>query len=88
MKTGGEIKAELAEIMQAIEDAAGEVSDHTEYFTCEEFAMKYGYKEATIRQMIKRGQISGAVKVYGRWLISENADILVKQYTKKNKYVL
>lgn len=88
MKTGGEIKAELAEIIQSIEDAAGDLIDHTEYYTCEEFAAKYRYKESTIRQMIKRRQITGVVKVSGRWMISENADILVKQYTKKNELVL
>lgn len=88
MKTGGEIKAELSEIMRAIEDAAGDLINDTEYYTCEEFAGKYGYKESSIRQMLKRGQISGAVKVYGRWLISENSDIMVRQYTKKNKLVL
>lgn len=88
MKTGGEIKEELSEIMQAIEDTAGDLVDNTQYYTCKEFAWRYGYKESTIRQMLKRGQISGAVKVYGIWFISENSDIMVRQYTKKNKYVL
>ena len=79
--TGREIKEQVStEIHDLIDD--------TEYYTAAEFAAKYGYKESTIRQMIHRGQISRVVRLYGRWLISENADILVRQYTKKNKYVL
>lgn len=76
------------EIREKLLNEVRKLSDEDEYFTSEEFAMKHGYKEATIRQMLKRGQISSAVKVNGRWYISENADVLVKQYTKRNKYVL
>lgn len=79
--TGKEIKEKLLDDMR-------DLVDEERYFTPEEFAKKYGYKEASIRQMLKRGQISGAVKLYGRWLISENSSIMVRQYTKRNKYVL
>ena len=79
--TGKEIKEKLL-------DDVRDLVDEERYFTSEEFAKRYGYKEASIRQMLKRGQISGAVKLYGRWLISENSSITVRQYTKRNKYVL
>lgn len=81
MKTGREIKDELLEGVQDLVDDA-------EYYTAGEFAAKYGYKEATIRQMIHRGQITRAVKVHGMWMVHEEAEILVSQYTKKNKYIL
>ncbi len=79
--TGREIKDELLRtgIM---------LRDEDEYFTAEEFAGKYGYSPSSIRQMLKRDQIAGAVKVGNRWMISENACILVRQNTKKRKIKL
>lgn len=78
MKTGREMKDERLRIgLQLNDDAA--------YYTIPEFAEKYGYSTDSIRVMLMRGQIAGALKVDGKWMISENADILVDQYAKKNK---
>lgn len=86
MKTGREIKEQLHKDIRRMEESSVGIVDDSTYYTCGEFARKYGYKEGTIRQLLHRGQISGAVRLYGRWAISENADILVRQYTKKNGY--
>ena len=78
MKTGREIKeAALGEL--------NELSDDTEYCTAEEFAGMYGYNPNSLRTMLMRGKISGAIKVRNHWLFARNADILVKQNTKKCK---
>ena len=79
--TGREIKdAYLADL--------NKLNDDTEYCTPEEFAGMYGYSPSSLRTMLKRGQISGAVKVNNRWLFDREADILVAQHTKKRKIKL
>lgn len=88
MRTGREIREQVQNDVQKMEESAAGIADNCTYYTCQEFAKKYGYKESTIRQLLHRGQISGAVRLYGRWAISENANISVRQYTKKNKYEL
>ena len=88
MRTGKEIREQVRNDIQKMEESAVGIADDGTYYTCQEFAKKYGYKEGTIRQLLHRGQISGAVRLYGRWAISENANILVRQYTKKNRYEL
>ena len=77
MITGKKLKQELSLTVAALDDK-------TKYLTAEEFAAKYGYSPSSIRQMLKRDQIGGAVKVGNRWLIDEDAGIFVRQYTKKN----
>jgi len=76
MKTGKEIRFELARTMLMLEE-------DEEYLTAKEFADKYGYNPSSIRQMLKRDQIAGAVKVGNEWRISEDASILVRQNAKK-----
>ena len=76
--TGREIKEDLRQ-------KTWDLEDDTEYYSTSEFAEKYGYTDATVRQMIKRCQISRVKKLYGRWLIPENATIKVQQYVKKKK---
>jgi len=76
--TGREIKEQLARTSLML-------FDETNYFTADEFAAMYGYSPSSIRQMLKRDQIFGAVKVGNKWMISEHASILVRQNTKKNK---
>ena len=76
MKTGREIKNELARTMLMLEE-------DEEYLTAVEFAAMYGYRPSSIRQMLKRDQIAGAVKVGNEWRISEDAAILVRQSAKK-----
>lgn len=80
-KTGKELKEELA--LTSLK-----LNDDDVYFTAVEFAAKYGYSPSSIRQMLKRDQIAGAVKYGNKWMISEDAAILVRQNTKKNKIVL
>jgi len=76
--TGREIKEQLMRTSLMLEE-------EDEYFTAEEFAEKYGYSPSSIRQMLKRDQIAGAVKVGNKWMISEDAAILVRQNAKKRK---
>ncbi len=76
MKTGKEIRFELARTMLMLEE-------DEEYLTAKEFADRYGYSPSSIRQMLKRDQIAGAVKVGNEWRISEDASILVRQNAKK-----
>lgn len=77
-KTGRELKDEL--LRQGFQ-----LVDEALYFPAEEFARRHGYSPSSIRTMLKRDQITGAVKVENKWMVSEDADILVKQYAKKNK---
>ena len=79
--TGKEIKDELTRISLML-------YDEDEYYTTEEFAAKYGYSPSSIRQMLKREQIAGAVKVVNKWMISGDASILVRQYDKKRSIKL
>jgi len=76
--TGREIKEQLMRTSLMLEE-------DDEYCTAEEFAEKYGYSPSSIRQMLKRDQIAGAVKVGNKWMISEDASILVRQNAKKRK---
>ena len=79
--TGKEIKEKLLR-------TAMELDDDSEYVSAIEFAEKYGYAPSSIRQMLMRDQIAGAVKVENKWMIDEDASILVRQNTKKNKIKL
>ena len=79
--TGKEIKEKLLR-------TAMELDDDSEYVSAIEFAEKYGYSPSSIRQMLMRDQIAGAVKVVNKWMIDEDASILVRQNTKKNKIKL
>lgn len=76
--TGREIKDELVKIGLKLNDDAG-------YITAIEFAESRGYNPSSMRMMLKREQITGAVKVGDKWMIPEDADILVRQNAKKNK---
>lgn len=60
----------------------------SEYCDAEEFAAMYGYSPSSVRQMLMRKQISGAVKLGNKWLIDKDASILVRQNTKKRKIKL
>ena len=81
MMTGREIKDELLKI-------GLQLNDEAEYCSIKEFAAMYGYSPSSIRQMLMREQICGAVKVKDQWLIDREADILVKQNTKNRKIKL
>lgn len=59
------------------------LEEDEEYLTVAEFAAMYGYSPSSIRQMLKRDQIAGAVKVGNEWRISEDAAILVRKNAKK-----
>lgn len=76
--TGKEIKAVLA-------GTARKFDDRTDYCTSSEFAHEHGYSEGSVRTMLKRGKITGAVKSLGQWMIPKNADVLVKKYARKDK---
>lgn len=77
MITGKKLKRELSLTVAALDDK-------TKYLTVEEFAEKHGYSPSSIRQMLRRDQIGGAVRVGKRWMIDEDAGIFVRQYTKKS----
>ena len=83
--TGKEIKnAFMSDTLKKVM----ELNDKEEYYDCVEFAEKYGYTPSSVRQMLKRKQITKAVKLGNQWFISEDAGILVKQHTKKRRCVL
>lgn len=76
------------EIIQELRKTELQFDEDSEYCDAEEFAAMYGYSPSSIRQMLMRKQISGAVKLGNKWMIDKDASVLVRQNTKKRKIKL